>query len=226
MNPSSSTPGGHSRRGGTCVPSSTPLRRHATPAPCVHAGTARFALGLLLAARLAPAHAEIQLERTFLPHGASPSSFAVGLPGDIHFCFDPVRGGVSYVWQGGFLDLTPVRPGPGKFIGAARLLGPLVYQESGHAPLRPDDPGRAPAVEFTGYTLHDDAIEFRYTVAGHRVREEIRARPAGGLLRRFTLAAGAPARWWHVVAGQPPRELPRAADGTLQLELELPQPRP
>jgi hypothetical protein len=226
MNPSSSTPGGPPRRGGTCVPLSTPLRRHATPAPCVHAGTARLALGLLLAALLAPAHAEVRLERTFLPHDASPSSFAVGLPGGTNFCFDPVRGGVSYVWRGGFLDLTSVRPGPGKFINAARLLGPIVYQESGHAPLRRGDPGRAPVVEFTGYTLHDAAIEFRYTVDGFPVREEIRARPGGGLLRRFRLAAGTDARWWHVVAGRPPRELPRAADGTLQLELELPQPHP
>lgn len=55
----------------------------------------------------------MQIQRIFLPNGASPSSFAVGLPGGVNFCFDPVRGAVSYVWIGGFLDLTPARPGIG-----------------------------------------------------------------------------------------------------------------
>jgi hypothetical protein len=174
----------------------------------------------LVAALALPLRAEVQIERGFLPHGAAPSSFAFGLPGGVNCCFDPVRGGVSYAWTGGFLDVAPARPGPGKFIAAYKLLGPVVYRESGFAPLRRGDPTRPPVVEFTGYRLLPDAVELRYTIDGAPVREEIRTRPGGdGLIRRFTFEGGTDARWWHVVDGRPPAELTRQPDGTAVLEI-------
>ena len=202
-----------------------PLRQSGqTGTPCRRLRAALTLLTLSLLP-LTPARAELLLERAFLPHGASPSSFAVGLPGGIHFCFDPVRAAVSYVWTGGFVDLSATRPGPGKFLSPAKLLGPLVYQESGDAPLRRGDPARAPVVEFTGYSLRGDAIEFRYTIDGTPVREEIRARPDGtALQRRLHIATGADARWWHVVAGRPAQELRRERDGSFLLELPLARP--
>lgn len=162
--------------------------------------------------------AEVQIERGYLPD-AGPSSFAISLPGGINFCFDPVRGGVSYVWTGEFLDLSPMRPGAGKFIKPAKLLGPVVYRESGPAPLRRGDPGRTPTFEFAGYSLRDDAVEFRYTIDGALVREEIRARPGGGLVRRFNFEGGSDAKWWHVVDGKPATELKRETGGGFVLEI-------
>jgi hypothetical protein len=171
-------------------------------------------------AAAATVRAEVLIERLFMPHDATPSSFAIGLPGGVNFCFDPVRGAVSYAWTGGFLDVTPARPGAGKFIQAAKLSGPIVYQETGVAPLRRGDRSRAPAVEFAGYTLRDDAIEFRYTVDGTLVREEIRVRRGGGgLTRRFQIEAGRDAAWWYVVDGRPPIEVPRDATGALVLDM-------
>lgn len=161
---------------------------------------------------------EVLIERGFLPD-AGPSSFAIGLPGGVNFCFDPVRGGVTYVWTGDFLDLAPMRPGTGKFIRPAVPLGPVVYREAGPVPLRRGDPGRIPVFEFTGYTLREDAVEFRYTLDGTLVREEIRARPGGGgLVRRFHFDSGADAKWWHVVEGKPPVELKRGTGGGFVLE--------
>jgi hypothetical protein len=166
--------------------------------------------------------AEVLIERIFMPHDASPSSFAIGLPGGVNFCFDPVRGGVSYAWKGGFVDLTPARPGTGKFITAVKLLGPLVYQETGIAPLRRGDPSHVPTVEFTGYALRDDAIEFRYTIDGAAVREEIRASADGmALVRRFHVEGGGDSKWWHVTDGKPATELKREREGTFVLELPL-----
>lgn len=177
-----------------------------------------FATTLLTSA----ARAEVQIERAFLPHGAAPSSFAISLPGGVNFCFDPVRGAVSYAWTGGFLDLSATRPGPGKFIAPAKLLGPIAYQETGVAPLRRGDPTRVPTVEFTGYILRADAVEFRYTVDGVPVREEIRARADGtALIRRLHLAAGTDARWWHVADGKPATAMKPDATGALVLELPL-----
>lgn len=192
------------------------------PKPMRPRRASRFsALVLVAAALLAPTlRAEIQIERGFLPD-AGPSSFAIALPGGVNFCFDPVRGGVSYAWTGDFLDLTPMRPpGSGKFIKAAKLLGPIVYREAGNAPLRRGDPGRVPVIEFAGYSVRDDAIEFRYTVDGTLVREEVRARPGGGgLVRRFHFESGSDAKWWHVVDGKPATELKREAGGAFVLEI-------
>ena len=183
-----------------------------------HRPPLQFAAALLL---MLPLRAEVQIERIYLPD-AAPSSFAIGLPGGVNFCFDPVRCAVNYAWPGDFLDITPARPGPGKFIKPAKPLGPLLYRESGVAPLRRGDPNRAPAVEFTGYTLRGDAVEFRYTIDGLAVREEIRARPGGdGLTRRFHLEGGSDARWWHVTDGRPPAELKREAGGALVHDVEF-----
>jgi hypothetical protein len=167
----------------------------------------------------APLRAEVQIERMFMPD-ASPSSFAIGLPGGVNFCFDPVRGAVSYAWTGGFVDLSPTRPGPGKFINAGKLLGPVVYQEVGASPLRRGDPATVPVVEFAGYTLRADSVEFRYTVDGLLVREEVRASAGGvGLTRRFKIEGGTDAKWWHVVDGRPATELKRDAGGGFVLEI-------
>lgn len=170
------------------------------------------------------ARSEVQIERGFLPD-AAPSSFAIGLPGGMNFCWDPVRGALSYAWSGDFLDLGPMRPGTGKFIKPAKPLGPIFYRETGIAPLRRGDPTRAPAVEFTGYALRDDAIEFRYTIDGTPVREEIRARAGGGLIRRFHIEGGTDARWWHVAEGQPAVELKRERGGTFALEIAAKEAR-
>ena len=193
--------------------------RRCSRVPGGHRPPLQFLLTALVLAFVPALRAEVQIERGFLPD-AAPSSFAISLPGGTNFCWDPVRGGVSYAWRGDFLDLSAMRPGPGKFIKPAKPLGPIVYRETGPAPLRRGDAGREPVVEFTGYTLRDDAIEFRYTVDGVAVREELRARPGGdGLVRRFHFEAGSDARWWHVTEGQPPRELQREAGGTFVLEV-------
>jgi hypothetical protein len=167
--------------------------------------------------------AEIQIERTYLPD-AAPSSFAIGLPARVNFCFDPVRGGISYAWLGDFLDVAPARPDAGKFIKPAKPLGAILYRETGVAPLRRGDPGRAPRVEFTGYSLRDDSVEFRYTIDGTPVREEIRARPGGnGLICRFRFEGNGDAKWWHVAEGGPATELKRDANGTFVHEIIFPR---
>jgi hypothetical protein len=165
---------------------------------------------------------EVRVERIFMPNNAYPSSFAVGLPGEMNFCFDPVRGALSYAWTGGFIDPSPARNGIGKFVDPVKLLGPVVYQESGKAPLRRGDAVRMPVVRFTGYTLRADAIEFRYAVDGVAVREEIRGRADGTALeRRLHIAGGGAAKWWYVQEGKPPFELKADADGVFQLEVPL-----
>jgi hypothetical protein len=165
-----------------------------------------------------PAGAEVHIERCMLPD-AHAGSFAFGLPGGVNFCYDPVRGGVNYAWTGGFLDITGVRP-INKLITAAKPVGPVVFRESGEAPLRRGDLRRAPVIEFRGYTLRDASVELRYTLDGVLVREEIAALPGGaGLRRRFTFdAAGADSKWWRVMPGRVPEPLERDGSGAFVLE--------
>ena len=164
---------------------------------------------------------EVQIERTMLPE-AHAGSFAFGLPGGVNVCYDPVRGGVNYVWTGGFIDLTNVRP-INKLIKAAALLGPVVYRESGSLPLRRGDAARAPVVEFKGYSLRDSAVELRYTVDGVPVAEELRAAPdRSALLRTFRFdRTAADAQWWFVVEGRPAQAIVPRADGTFVLTVPL-----
>lgn len=187
-------------------------------------GTILLAIQLVmgLSSALPESRGQIRVERIFMPNHAYPSSFAVGLPGGMNFCFDPVRGALSYAWIGDFLDPSPARNGIGKFVDAAKLLGPVLYQESGNAPLRHGDVARAPVVRFSGYTLRADAIEFRYTVDGVGVREEIRGRvDRTALERQFRIEGGLAAKWWYVREGKPPLELKPDAAGVLRLAVPL-----
>jgi len=207
------------------------LSRAVSLSPALRAPSLALTLATLAALSLAPTTAiraqpalapgEVQIERTMLPD-AHAGSFAFGLPGGVNVCYDPVRGGVNYVWTGGFIDLTNVRP-INKLIKAAALLGPVVYRESGPLPLRRGDAARAPIVEFKGYTLRDSAVELRYTVDGVPVAEELRAAPdRSALLRTFRFdRTAADAQWWFVVEGRPAQAIVPRADGTFVLTVPL-----
>lgn len=186
-----------------------------------HATRAKRAalLGLLLIAPAAALRAEVQIERTFLPD-AHASSFAFGLPGGVNVCYDPVRGGVNYAWTGGFLDLANVRP-VNKLVKAAVPLGPIVYRETGPAPLRRGAVERTPVVEFKGYTLQEAAVELRYTVDGVLVHETLAALPGGkGLRRTFRVdGTGADAAWHYAVDGRPAQALTPGPGGVFTLEI-------
>jgi hypothetical protein len=170
-------------------------------------------LGAALAL-LAAARGDLLIERTLLPD-AAPSSFAVGFPNGVSFCYDVTRGGVSYIWRGGFIDVTSVRPAAGKAITPVQLLGEVVYREEGFFPLRAGDPQRGVEMAFKGYRLRANAIEFHYEIERRRVTEEVALLPDGsGLVRRFRIE-GAPAgeAWWYVPGGTSGEKLaaPQAA---------------
>jgi hypothetical protein len=146
---------------------------------------------------------ELRLERTLLPD-AAPSSFAVGFSTGVNFCYDVVRGGVSYVWKGDFVDISSVRPDAGKAVSPVKLLGEVVYRESEYFPLRRNDPQRGVEADFKGYRLKTNAIEFIYEIDRCRVTEEVRPTADGtGLVREFRIEGARPGEMWWYVPGTP-----------------------
>lgn len=185
----------------------------------------------------AAAAEEVLVQRTMLPE-CGPSSFAVALPGGLGFSYDPGRGGVNYVWRGGFVDLGPTWKA--KINHPATVPGPIVYREQARFPLRLRPGAGEPVCVFRGYVLLPDGVEFHYLLDGVPLREEIRPAPGGGgLVRTFRTDTAVPG-WSYLVEAQPGVRLSAPAGGwneartaltapggrafTLRLDLEEPRP--
>jgi hypothetical protein len=139
---------------------------------------------LLLSAASAPP--TLKVHRTWMPN-AYPSSYAIGFPSGLNFCFDPIRANLIYAWRGDYVDLAATVNG--KIPRDAAIRGEMFYRSlttSGFR--RGDDADAAPTIRFRAFRLHADIPEFDYEVDGARVRESIRPSPDGAtLLRRFEI---------------------------------------
>ena len=122
--------------------------------------------------------------RTFMPD-VSGRAFAVGLPGQLNYCFDAQICRVAYAWTGDFLDMKAVWTGRS---GTAVLLGPRFYSALSPISLRMGEHSTEPRVRFRGYELVGGVPEFLYNVDDVAVRERItRADKGVGLVRTFDL---------------------------------------
>jgi hypothetical protein len=137
------------------------------------------------------------VQRTFMPE-SYPGAFAITLPNGPAVCLDPVRGGISYIWDGDFVDLRPrwlTKQGE-----PARIFGDVFYREKTFQPWRAGAPDGEPRFRFRGYTLHAEYPEFHYEIGGREVHEILIPTPGGGLMRRFRIGAGASPLWLHLEA--------------------------
>jgi hypothetical protein len=196
-----------------------------------------LALAPVPATQAQSAGSGVAVHRTMLPD-CGPSSFAVALGPNLGFSYDPGRGGVNYVWQGEFVDLGPTWKA--KLNHPAEVRGTIVYREQARFPLRLKPGAGEPAYVFKGYVLLPDAVEFRYTLDGVLVREEIRAAPGGRGLVRIFRTDTAVAAWSYAADPQPGARLSSREGGwneartaltaaggrafTLELALEPRQP--
>jgi acetyl esterase len=153
--------------------------------------------------RISAQETGVTVHRTMMPD-SGPSSFAVGFAPGLGLSYDPGRGGVNYIWRGDFADLGPTWQG--KINRPAEIKGEIAYRESVRFPLRIDAPDREPRLEFRGYSLLDDGVEFRYLVDGVLVREELQASSDGSVLTR-TFRLGGPISRWYWLEPQPTIEI-------------------
>ena len=120
---------------------------------------------------------------------ATPSAFAVGLPGGVSYCFDAAETRLRYAWRGGFVDMSRTllskKNRDTNLTETAEIVGEIFFRE-GPAPIRVGDRERLPQRRFLGYRLVGSVPEFRYTLDGMVIHERIS--PAdGGLLRSFRI---------------------------------------
>jgi hypothetical protein len=134
------------------------------------------------------------VQRTYLPD-AFPGALAVTMPGGPTFCFDPVRGGISYINDGDFVDLRPrwltKRGEP------ARISGELFYRDGGRGLFWLAADGSDAPFKFLGYSVAGKYPELFYRVGDREIREEVVPLSSGmGLTRIFHVGPGKQALWY------------------------------
>lgn len=146
---------------------------------------------------------QAQVQRTYMPE-AHPGSFAVTFPRGPGICFDPVRGGINYMWEGEFIDLRPrwlTKQGD-----PAKYYGEVFYANEQHRPIRTESPGKASDYQFHGYRMIDGNPEFSYSVNGTLINETLTSlKNAYGVKRQFRVEGESPV--WIVSKPQQDAEI-------------------
>lgn len=161
---------------------------------------------VLWAARQPVPGARALVQRTSMAD-AFPGALAITFPGGPSLCFDTVRGGINYIWDGDFVDLRPWwtgRHGDPLRSFAARIWGDVFYREGSMLPAfhlgSSDDPS---VYRFRGYHLRKDGFpELLYSVGGRGITEEIH--PVGdgiGVACTFHVEAGPRPLWMRLSTG-------------------------
>jgi type 1 glutamine amidotransferase len=144
--------------------------------------------------------AQTLVQRTSMAD-AFPGALAICFPAGPSLCYDTVRGGINYIWNGDFVDLHPwwtARHGDPLRAFAARYSGEAIYREKDlSAAMHVGTRGEQSAYHFRGYRLRGDGFpELYYTVGGREVTEDLEAAADGvGVVRTFHVSAGAAPLW-------------------------------
>jgi hypothetical protein len=130
----------------------------------------------------------LKVHRTWMPN-AYPSSYAIGFPGGLNFCFDPIRANLIYAWRGDYVDLAATVNG--KIPRDAAVRGTIFYQSLTMCGFRRESGAVEPEVRFRAFGMHNEIPEFEYDVDGTRVRETVRPSSDGtSLVRQFRVTTG------------------------------------
>jgi azurin len=125
------------------------------------------------------------LYRTFMPD-CSPAAIAVGLPGDVSYCWDAGTCRLRYAWTGGFVDNT--EHWNGKKQEFTQVVGNIYYRDAAGFPFRIGKADALPDVQFKGYQLVDRYPQFMYTMDNILVKELVKpAENNHGIVREFTI---------------------------------------
>ena len=108
--------------------------------------------------------------RAFMPQ-SGPASIAVGMLGDISYCWDAGKCRFRYAWEGGFLNMERTWRGKGK--ERADIVGVIFYREEVDYPIKIGEKKLVPKVSFRGYRMKNRYPTFLYTLNNIEVEERI-----------------------------------------------------
>lgn len=108
--------------------------------------------------------------RAFMPQ-SGPASIAVGMLGDISYCWDAGQCRLRYAWKGGFLDMERTWSGKGK--ERADIVGVVFYREELDYPIKVGQEKLVPEVDFKGYRMMNRYPTFLYKINKIEVEERI-----------------------------------------------------
>jgi azurin len=108
--------------------------------------------------------------RAFMPQ-SGPASIAVGMLGDISYCWDAGQCRLRYAWKGGFVDMERTWSGKGK--EKTDIVGVVFYREEIDYPLKLGKGKEIPKVKFKGYRMKNRYPTFLYTINEAEVEERI-----------------------------------------------------
>src|SRR3546814_932183 len=108
--------------------------------------------------------------RTFMPE-CGPAGIAVGMEGNVSYCWDAGQCRLRYAWKGGFVNLEKNWHSNGS--KKAELVGEVFYREGPEFPFRLGGKENIPEVSFQGYSMVDGYPTFRYQLEGVEVAERI-----------------------------------------------------
>lgn len=108
--------------------------------------------------------------RTFMP-GCGPAGIAVGMEGNVSYCWDAGQCRLRYAWKGGFISLEKNWASNGS--KKAELLGTVFYRDGEDFPIRIGTKGHIPEPEFLGYSMQNGYPTFRYRLDDVSVSERI-----------------------------------------------------
>lgn len=160
-----------------------------------------MAAGLISSAGAQP-YPNLPSDETVVVRGimpdAYPGAFAVVFRGGPTLCFDPVRGGITFIQSGADTDFRP--NWTGKVPQPTKFGGDRFYLETAEMPLRIGDPEAEAVFAFKGYSVDGPYPVFRYAIGDIAVEEELRPLVNGtGVVRAFRTSA--PGRTFWLLTG-------------------------
>lgn len=108
--------------------------------------------------------------RTFMPE-SGPASIAVGMIGNISYCWDAGQCRLRYAWHGGFVDLEKNWAGNGN--AKAEVNGTVFYRDETNFPIRLGTKDHIPKPEYKGYSMINGYPTFKYHLDNVEVSERI-----------------------------------------------------
>lgn len=147
--------------------------------------------------------AQTLVERTIMA-GAIPGALAICFPGGPSICYDTVRGGIDYVWDGDYVDLHPwwtAKHGQPLRAFEARIWGSVFYRDKDLAPaMHVGTQSTQSDYHFRGYRIRNDGFpEIFYDVGDRRVTEDLAVLGDGnGVMRAFHVSAGTAPLWLRI----------------------------